>query len=169
MLVGKSKSVYTSLITKPTLKQLTTAILEISGDFFIFQQDSAQAHKVCETVSFLACNLAKYWLVLNFSQHTQKWICSKFSLKIPQHLKCLATVIYDSPLISIPVSNCHLFSDITISQGSVAMRLRCDGTFSYHFTANLSPSLAVKEFWKSVKIWQSYRHEFGGPVFWNTM
>jgi len=23
----------------------------------------------------------------------------------------------------------------------------------------------MKEFWKSVKIWQSYRHEFGGPVF----
>jgi len=28
-----------------------------------------------------------------------------------QHLKCLATVIYDLPLITIPVSNCHLFSD----------------------------------------------------------
>jgi len=23
----------------------------------------------------------------------------------------------------------------------------------------------MKEFWKSVNIWQSYRHEFGGPVF----
>jgi len=48
---------------------------------------------------------------------------------MPQHLKCLATVIYDLPLITIPVSNCHLFSDsdINISQGSVAMRLRCGG------------------------------------------
>jgi len=61
-----------------------------------------------------------------------------------------------------------LFSDITISQGSVATRLRCGGIFSCHFTANLSPSLTVKEFWKSVKIWQSYRYEFGGPLFWNT-
>jgi len=69
---------------------------------------------------------------------------------MPQHFKCLATVIYDLPLITIPVSNCHLFSDITISQGSVATRLRCRGIFSYHFTANLSPSLTVKEFWKSV-------------------
>jgi len=33
---------------------------------------------------------------------------------MPQHLKCLATVIYDLPLITIPVSNYHLFSDITI-------------------------------------------------------
>jgi len=49
---------------------------------------------------------------------------------MPQHLKCLATVIYDLPLIRIPVSNCHLFSDITIPQGSVATRLRCDGIFA---------------------------------------
>jgi len=56
-----------------------------------------------------------------------------------------------------------LFSDINISQGSVAMHLRCDGIFSYHFTANLSLSLTMKEFW------QSYRHEFSGPVYWNTV
>jgi len=62
-----------------------------------------------------------------------------------------------------------LFSDINISQGSVAMRLRCGGIFSYHFAADLSPSLTVKEFWKSVTIWQSYRHEFGGLLFWNTV
>jgi len=88
---------------------------------------------------------------------------------MPQHLKCLDTVIYDLPLITILVSNCHLFSDITISQGSVATPLRCGGIFSDHFTANLSPSLTVKELWKSVKIWQSYRYEFGGPLFWNTV
>jgi len=37
---------------------------------------------------------------------------------MPQDPKCLATVIYDLPLITIPVSKCHLFSDITISQGT---------------------------------------------------
>ena len=102
-------------------------------------------------------------------QCTQQWICSKFSWKMPQHLKCLATVIYDLPLITIPVSNCHLFSDINISQGSVATHLRCGGTFSYHFTANLSLSRTVKEFWKSVKIWQSYCYESGCPVFFGTL
>jgi len=30
------------------------------------------------------------------------------------------------------------------------------------FDVNLHGFLAVKEFWKSVKNWQSYRHEFGG-------
>jgi len=104
----------------------------------------------------------------NFCKQTQQWICSKFSLKMPQHVKCLATVIYDLPLITIPVSNCHLFSDINSSQSSVATRLRCGGIFSYHFTANLSPSLTMKEFWKSVKIWPSYCHEFCGPVFFGT-
>jgi len=58
----------------------------------------------------------------------------------------IGTVIYDLSLITILVSNCRLFSDITISQGSVATRLGCGGIFSYHFIANLSPSLTVKEF-----------------------
>jgi len=66
---------------------------------------------------------------------------------------------------TIPASNCHLFSEITISQGSVVTHLRYGGICIYHFTANLSPSLTVKEFWKSVKIWQSYRCELGGPVY----
>jgi len=65
---------------------------------------------------------------------------------MPQHLKFLATVIYDLPLITRPVLNCHLFSDISISQGSVAMRLRCDGIVIYHFTVNLYLSLTLKEF-----------------------
>jgi len=51
---------------KINVKQLTTAILKISGHVFIFQQDNAQAHRVRETISFLACNLAKCWLVLIF-------------------------------------------------------------------------------------------------------
>ena len=42
---------------------------------------------------------------------------------MPQHLICLATVIYDVLFIIILVANYHLFSDINISQGSVATRL----------------------------------------------
>ena len=30
-----------------------------------------------------------------------------------------------------------------------------------HFTAHLLQNLSVKQFWKSVKIWQNYGHEFG--------
>jgi len=32
---------------------------------------------------------------------------------------------YDSSLITTPVSNCRLFSDINVSQGSAAKHLSC--------------------------------------------
>jgi len=41
----------------------------------------------------------------------------------------------------------------------VATRLKCGGILNYiKFIAECN----IKELWKSVKIWQSYRHEFGG-------
>jgi len=46
-----------------------------------------------------------------------------------------------------------LYSDISISQASVATHLRCGGIFSYRCTANLSRNPTVEEFRKSVKIW----------------
>ena len=52
-----------------------------------------------------------------------------------------------------------------LSQGSVATCLRCGGIFNYHYAANLPLSMSVKEFWKSVKKWQSYSHEFGVFLF----
>jgi len=89
---------------------------------------------------------------------------------MPQHLKCLATVIYDSPLITIPVSNCHLFSDVTISQGSVATRLKCGEIFSYHFTANLSPNLIVKKFQQNrLRFDKVTAMSLVVQFFWNTV
>jgi len=46
-----------------------------------------------------------------------------------------------------------------VSQGSEATSLRYGGIYSAHFAANFVLSLAVKEFWKSINIWRSYRHE----------
>ena len=37
------------------------------------------------------------------------------------------------------------------------------------FVGNLFGFPAVKEFWKSVNNWQSYRYEFGVLLFWNTV
>jgi len=48
---------------------------------------------------------------------------------------------------------------MTISQGSAATSLKCDGICSDYFVANFVLSLAVKEFGKSINISQSYRHE----------
>ena len=68
------------------------------------------------------------------------------------------------------ISDCCQFSDIHISQGSVATYLRCGWIFKYEFVANLPVSLAVKEFWKSVNIWGSYGQEFSVLFFfWDTV
>ena len=42
---------------------------------------------------------------------------------------------------------------------------RCDGIFKHEFVANLSLSLPVKEFQKSVNIWRSYGQEFSVLFF----
>ena len=63
------------------------------------------------------------------------------------------------------ISDSCQFSDIHISQGSVATYLRCGGLFKYEFVANLPVSLPVKEFWKSVNIWGSYGQQFGVLFF----
>ena len=46
---------------------------------------------------------------------------------------------------------------------------RCIGKYCMSFVGNLLGSPAVKEFWKSVTNWQSYRHEFGVLLFWDTV
>jgi len=46
-----------------------------------------------------------------------------------------------------------------VSQGSAATSLRFGGTYNAHFVANFVLSLAMKEFWKSINISRSYRHE----------
>jgi len=56
---------------------------------------------------------------------------------IPQMTIAIQCLVIIS-LTTIHVSNSRLFSDINISQGSVATCLECDGIFSRHFTANLS-------------------------------
>jgi len=45
-----------------------------------------------------------------------------------------------------------LFSDINISQGSVATRLRCGGRVNDHCFANFLEIITVKEFLKSANI-----------------
>jgi len=62
-----------------------------------------------------------------------------------------------------------LVFDVNVSHGSVASRLRCGGIFHNGFIANLPLSLSVKEFWKSVNIWRSYRQKYSGMFFWLTV
>ena len=66
---------------------------------------------------------------------------------LPQ-LNHIATLRCDVALIIIHVSGSFCFYDIDISQGSVAMRLRCGRIFYDHFARNLLLSLSVKELLK---------------------
>jgi len=59
---------------------------------------------------------------------------------------------------------CRKF-EFLVSQGSVATCLRSDGQCHMGFIANFIRFLAVQKFWKSVKIWQSYRPIKGGNFF----
>ena len=72
---------------------------------------------------------------------------------------------YDLSLITIHISDYCPFSDIHISQGSVATYVRCSGIFKYEFVANLLQSLSVTEFWKSVNICRRYGQEFSVLFF----
>ena len=71
----------------------------------------------------------------------------------------------DLSLITIHKLDCRNFTEIHISQGSVATYLRCGGILKCEFVANLSLSLPVKEFWKSVNVWERYGQEFGVLFF----
>ena len=81
----------------------------------------------------------------------------------------MAVLSCDLSLIAMHISDCCQFSDIHISQGSVATYLRCGGIFKYEFVANLPVSVTVKEFGKLVNIWGSYVQEFSVVFLKHTM
>ena len=58
-----------------------------------------------------------------------------------------------------------LVADISISQGSVPTHLKYGGIFKHDYIANLLLSLRLKEFVKSVNIWQSYMQEYSVLFF----
>ena len=62
----------------------------------------------------------------------------------PSKLKSLAILPCDLSLIIIHISDCRRFSDIHISQDSVATHLKCGGIFKCKFVANLPLSLPAK-------------------------
>jgi len=56
----------------------------------------------------------------------------------------------------------------TVLQGSVATRVNYGKIFVAFFIANLLLSVTVKEFWRSVKIRQSYGKKSSGTFFFRT-
>ena len=72
--------------------------------------------------------------------------------------KCIGLVFWNT-------ANFVRFSVIHVLQGSVATYVRCGGMSTTHCIGNFLLSLAVKEFLKSVKIWQSYGQNLGASFF----
>jgi len=107
----------------------------------------------------LACNFAKYSPILNFFfTHTLSnkpfliWL-----LTTPPRLKYVATLRCNLSLMAC-------FTDINVSQHSVATYARCDGIFSIHLTAIFQWKCC-----KSVKIWENCGLESMAPLFWLTL
>ena len=96
-----------------------------------------------ETISHFACNFAKCSPILKILLPAD-WIINVQESNL-SHLKCLAILPCDLSLITIHISDWRNFSDIHISQGSVATCLRLSGIFKHVFVANLLPSPSVKK------------------------
>jgi len=85
----------------------------------------------------------------SFKNRLSNKFAIKYWSKVPLHLNHVATLRCNILLSIMHVSGCCCLSDINISQGSVAPRLRRGGIVYYRFARNLLLSLSVKEFRKS--------------------
>jgi len=77
---------------------------------------------------------------------------------------------------SLSLSSCKIglqcnlrFLSTTISQGSVVTRVNYGKIFNDFFIVYLLLSVIVKEFWRSVRIWQSYGKKYSGTFFPDTV
>jgi len=67
-------------------------------------------------------------------------------VKRTPHVNHVAILRCDESLIAVRFRLFVFFSEMNISQGSVATRLKCGGIFYYRFVENLLLSPSVEEF-----------------------
>jgi len=125
------------------------ATLKMCHEFFIFQ---VEVHKHVRESTFLSVHWFKKLLT---SRLSRKCIV-KWSLKIPQNLKCVATLSYHLSLTATSVSDSHLFSDINILQSSVATHLGLTASFIITILHIYCWIYQWKNLEKSVKNWQEF-------------
>ena len=98
---------------------------------------------------------------------SEKWLQSKICIVInnkSQGFKEYYFLHNSICFTSLLLENCD-FLNTDISQGSVATRIGYGGVIKHDFVAKLLPSPPVKNVWKLVNIWWSYRQEFGVLFF----
>lgn len=115
---ASQNSFYTGLITVDTKvtynkrsPTTTAAIDKISGKFFIFQQEGAQANRAHETINLFACNLAsvRAFKKMLSSADSEINFALKRSLQIPPHFMCFAILLRYMSSITTSVTDCHYF------------------------------------------------------------
>jgi len=70
---------------------------------------------------------------------------------------------------STPVYRSHSFSDITISQGSIATRLRCGGISVITVLLQIPRDCTSERLLKSANIWCRHELQYGVSLFWLTV
>ena len=143
--------------------QLLQQVIQlIWRDLHIWGQ-KCKANGVHDTVNHFACNLAKCSPILEIFSPAE-WM---INVSKETHHTLNSWLWF--------IINCNMyfrmmpFSDIHISQGSVATCLKRGGIFKHKFVANLLLSPLVKKFWKSDNSWWNYGQEFGVLFFWLTV
>ena len=108
-------------------------------------QHAAKSRKKCTTKStFLSETMPNIHRLKKFSGRLSD---KPFLVtEIPPHLKYVTSVPCNLLLITVLVCNCRSFSDVNVSQGSVATHMRCGGICNKYFAANLLENLIVKKF-----------------------
>ena len=117
----------------------------------------------------VACNFAKYSPILFFFIHTLSnkpfliWL-----LTIPPHLKYIAT----QTTLPYNLSLVACFTDINVSQGSVATYATCDGIFNIHLIANVLRNVTVNFFnrlrFDRIMVMSLWPRFFGPPCILRT-
>jgi len=116
----------------------------------------AESQRKCTTqFTFSARNYAKNSPILKIFPLTRLINKRKrlviWLLTAPPHLEYVTTVLCNLSLITALVCDCHSFSDISVSQRSVATHMKCGGMFNKFIAANLLENLTVKKCEKSVE------------------
>jgi len=111
----------------------------LSCTFFVFYQCLGQARKVHETTSLLLVTLPHIQRLKKFTHALSNKPFVIWLLTNPLHLKYVATLHCDMSLRA-------RFAIINVSQGSVATRAKCGGSFNIRLTANLPRNLPMKTF-----------------------
>ena len=110
-------------------------------------QHTAESRRKCTTqFTFSARNYAKNSPILKIFPLTR--LINKrlviWLLTAPPHLEYVTTVLCNLSLITALVCDCHSFSDINVSQGSVATHMKCGGIFNKFIAANILENLTVE-------------------------